>query len=144
MDDPLETVQTEVDGIKALGNVIGAVFSDQAGVDDEHIASLGYLIFDLAGKLEIKLADWVPEEKAQSGLLPESPPAAKTEASREDFHQAVRLLSKFKDDPAGKLMDKIIDISLQDEAGRVPAQAFAELEARMAAIIEEAKASTAA
>ncbi|MHB8156202.1 MAG: hypothetical protein ACYDEQ_02205, partial [Desulfocucumaceae bacterium] len=55
-----------------------------------------------------------------------NPGCAAPEASREDFRQAVRTLSKLKNDPAGKLMDKLIDISLQDEAGRIPAQAFEE------------------
>lgn len=80
-----------------------------------------------------------PTKEEEAGPL-----ATKTEASREDLHQAVRTFSKFKDDPAAKLMDKLIDISLQDEAGRIPPQVFEELEARMTAIVEEAIASAAA
>ncbi len=66
-EDVYDEVSQELDNIRALGNVIGAVCFDEAGVDREHIGTLGFMIFDLAGQVADKLRDLDQPAGAKGG-----------------------------------------------------------------------------
>jgi hypothetical protein len=56
MKSALDLVQEELNQIQALGNTLGTVMLDEAGVNQEYIATLCYLVFHLGKKAEEKLS----------------------------------------------------------------------------------------
>ena len=56
MESALDLVQEELNQIKAIGNAVGAIMFDGAGVDNEHIGTLCFLVVSLGNKMEDKLA----------------------------------------------------------------------------------------
>lgn len=114
-----------VDGLRWGADACGSCISEAA------VSALGDLIHDKAEEARELLENWGKEEKE----------AEKKKEEKEEFRQAVKIMQRHVGFPIFNLLDRLLDIANQDELGRIPPEAFKELNARMTAIHEAAIAS---